>query len=48
MQHKQGESGGQMFMFSPESGIAPDAFVCVVDAFPGIKNQSQAAASGLM
>jgi len=33
MQHKQGEERGQMFMFSLESGIAPDAFVRVVDAF---------------
>jgi len=33
MQHKQGEERNQMFMFSLESAIAPDAFVRVVDAF---------------
>jgi len=33
MQHKQGENRNQMFMFSLESAIAPDAFVRVVDAF---------------
>jgi transposase len=33
MQHKQGEDRNQMFMFSLESAMAPDAFVRVVDAF---------------
>jgi transposase len=33
MQHKQGEDRNQMYMFSLESAIAPDAFVRVVDAF---------------
>ena len=33
MQHKQGEERNQMFAFSLESAIAPDAFVRIVDAF---------------
>ena len=33
MVHQQGEDRNQMFMFSLESAIAPDAFVRVVDAF---------------
>jgi len=33
MQHIQGEDRNQLFMFSLESAIAPDAFVRVVDAF---------------
>ena len=33
MQHKQAEDRNQMFVFSLESSISPDAFVRVVDAF---------------
>ncbi|WP_185969091.1 IS1182 family transposase [Carboxylicivirga sp. M1479] len=33
MVHQQGEDRNQMFMFSLEGAIAPDAFVRVVDAF---------------
>jgi transposase len=33
MHHQTGEDRNQMFMFSLESGIAPDSFVRVVDAF---------------
>jgi transposase len=33
MQHKQGEERDQIFMFSLDSAITPDAFVRVVDAF---------------
>ena len=33
MQHNQGENRNQLFMFSYEQVVAPDAFVRVIDAF---------------
>jgi hypothetical protein len=33
MPHKKGDDRHQMFMFSLDSGIAPNCFVRIVDAF---------------